>query len=389
MTEADIVIVGGGPVGATLALGLRGSGRQVVVLEARPDAASPEDPRAIALSYGSRLILQRLGVWDALAPSATPIHAIHVSQRARFGRARLTTEESGLPELGCVVDYRALYGVLAGALERSGLPVLYGAQARSVGTDESSVMVRFTRENGESGAMRAALLAVADGGKGLGALPGIRREERDYGQAALVAVVETELPHRHVAYERFTARGPVALLPWGARAFALVWTETPGVARTLCEMDETDFLRRLRAHFGDRQGAFLSVRNRAVFPLRLMRTRPVTAQRLVVIGNAAQTLHPVAGQGFNLGLRDAWTLARLIDDTPRERLGDAAMLQRYQAQRCLDTGGGIFFTDFLVRVFSNDLPGWGVMRGCGLTLLDVLAPAKRFLVGKMSLGARG
>jgi 2-octaprenyl-6-methoxyphenol hydroxylase len=385
---ADMLVIGGGPVGATLALALHGSGLDVGVLEARADAAPPTDPRAIALSYGSRLILQHLGVWDALAPATTPIHTIHISQQSHLGRSVLTAEEANLPELGCVVDYCALYGVLAGALQASGIPVLYAAQANAIETAPDAATVSFTR-NGAQQKMRAALLTVADGGRSMGEIPGIHREVRDYGQAAVVARVETELPHGHVAYERFTPRGPLALLPWGDRAFALVWTETPEAAQALSTLDETEFLQRLHEHFGDRQGRFIKVQDRGVFPLKLARAQPVTAERLAVIGNAAQTLHPVAGQGFNIGLRDAWELAQIIRATPPHELGSAAMLAHYRSARRPDTFGGILFTDFLVRTFSNDIPGLGGLRGCGLTALELLAPAKRLVVGKMSFGARG
>ena len=384
----DVVIVGGGPVGATLALGLRQSGLHVTVLEARIDAVPPSDPRAIALSYGSRLILQRLGVWESLAPHTTPIQTIHVSQQSRLGRSVLTARESGLPELGCVVDYRNLYGVLACALEGSGIPVLYGAQAGAVLPGSTHGTVRYTRQ-GEPCEAHAALLVVADGGKSLGDIPGLHRDTHDYGQAAVVAQIETQLPHGNIAYERFTGRGPVALLPWGERAFALVWTETPEIAQELYTLDEHAFLQRLHAHFGDRQGDFIRVGNRGVFPLKLARTRPVIAEHLAVIGNAAQTLHPVAGQGFNLGLRDAWELAGIVCGTSRHALGGSAMLHRYASRRAPDTGGGILFTDFLVRTFSNDLPGLAPLRGAGLTLLELLAPAKQFVTSKMSFGTRG
>jgi 2-octaprenyl-6-methoxyphenol hydroxylase len=389
MTDvADVIIIGGGPVGATLALALAGSGLKVEVLEARTDATPPADPRAIALAYGSRLILQRLGVWEALAPATTAIKTIHISQQSRLGRSVLTAEESGQPELGCVVDYGALYGALSGALEASGIPVLYGAQATGLATSADAAIVTFTQHGAEQ-QRSAALAVVADGGRSLKEIPGILKQVHDYGQAALVARVETELPHGNIAYERFTPRGPLALLPWGERTFALVWTEKPEAAQALTTLDESDFLQQLHAHFGERQGRFIKVEDRGVFPLKLARAKPVTAQRLAVIGNAAQTLHPVAGQGFNLGLRDAWELAQILHATPRAEVGSASMLVRYQSGRRTDTGGGILFTDFLVRAFSNDIPGFGVLRGCGLAALELLAPAKRFVVGKMSFGARG
>lgn len=389
MTDvADLVMVGGGPVGATLALALKGYGLTISVLEARPNALASTDPRAIALSFGSRLILQRLGVWEALAPAATSIQAIHISQRSRLGRSLLTAEEYGVPELGCVVDYGALYGVLAAALGKSDISVQYGAQATAIETTAALAAVHYSQD-GHNLQQQAALAVVADGGKSLSTLPGIHRSMHDYGQAALVARVKTELPHQHIAYERFTPDGPLALLPWGEHAFALVWTTTPEAAQALTTLDEADFLRQLHVHFGDRLGRFLQVENRGVFPLKLARAQPVTSTRLAVIGNAAQTLHPVAGQGFNLGLRDAWELAHILIATPKEHIGGAAMLRRYQAARRPDTGGGVLFTDFLVRAFSHNVLGLGALRGAGIAALELCAPAKHFVVGKMSFGARG
>ncbi len=385
---ADILIVGGGPTGATFALGLANCGLDVVVLEARAHPQTAGDSRAIALSGGSRLILQRLGVWQQLAPVATPIRTIHISQRGRFGRSLLRAAETGQPALGYVVGYAELASAIDAALVNSGIRVLRGAHAQRVVCGAQECCVEFEYE-GKLQKRAAALTVVADGGRSLEEIPGLQRQVREYDQHALVATVRAELPHDGTAYERFTPQGPVALLPWGEGAYALVWTAAPETVEHLRGLDENEFLRQLHAHFGDLAGGFTHVSNRSTFPLKLAWLRPNTAPHLAIIGNAAQTLHPVAGQGFNLGLRDAWELAGLVASMPKTELGAEAMLAEYRKLRRLDTGGGMWFTDFLVRTFSNDWPGLGHMRGAALTALELCQPARGFVVRKMSLGARG
>jgi 2-octaprenyl-6-methoxyphenol hydroxylase len=390
MTDAqDVLIVGGGPVGITLALALRDTGLKVTVLEARQESAPYNDPRTLALSEGSRQLLQRLDVWDELSRHATPIETIHVSQRGRLGRSILRACDEGQQALGYVLPYRALAQALDRKLAETGAAnVQYEARALTLNPSEGHASVTFEHGAGTHEA-QARLVVLADGGRSLNALPGMQREVREYGQNAVIGHVECELAHGNTAYERFTPDGPVALLPEGRRGYALVWTAEPAAAEALLALDKPAFLQRLHHHFGDRAGRFLSVSGRAAFPLKLVTVRPVTAPRLAVIGNAAQTLHPVAGQGFNLGLRDAWELARILRDTSPDTVGSEAMLARYRKRRTMDTGGGIFFTDFLVRAFSNDLAGMGTARGAGLACLELLAPAKRFVARKMSFGANG
>ncbi len=381
--DADVIVVGGGPVGATLALALAASGPRVTLLEAGTGKPGPDD-RTLALSYGSRLILERIGVWSALG-RVTPITRIHVSQRGGFGRAELSAQEARVPALGYVLRYGALAQALAGRLAGSGIDYRTGAEVKTVTPGAASAQVTLAQG---AAPLTARLVAVADGGKSLKHLPGIARRERDYGQTAVVCEVATTLPHRGVAYERFTPEGPVALLPAGER-YALVWTARPARAAEIMALDDARFLTALQRHFGDRQGRFTWVGPRAGFPLRLRYSTPVTLARVVLVGNAAQTLHPVAGQGFNLGLRDAWDLAEEIRTGGREAIGAASMLARYAARRRPDTRGGIFFTDFLVRGFSNALPGLAALRGVALSVLDVLPPAKDFLMRRMLFGARG
>ncbi|MDR2219585.1 MAG: FAD-dependent oxidoreductase [Methylobacillus sp.] len=386
---SDILIIGGGPVGATLALALKNYGLRVTVLEARHPGAGARDARTLALSEGSRLILSRLGVWSQLAPRATSINTIHISQRGRLGQTVLRAAEEGQEALGYVLPYADLSAALDDALVAAeDTRIEFGVRATALETSADKVTVTV-EQHGATKQFSTRLAVIADGGRSMDALPGMKRETREYGHTALVGHVECALPHGNIAYERFTPQGPVALLPEGATGFALVWTAKPEEAERLMQLPEPQFLAELHGYFGDRVGEFHAITGRATFPLRLVTLRPVTAPRVVAIGNAAQTLHPVAGQGFNLGLRDAWQLALIARETAAELIGGADMLRCYQGKRRMDTGGGIFFTDFLVRVFSNDLPGWGMVRGAGLALLDMCAPARHFVSRKMSFGAKG
>ncbi|HSC93516.1 MAG TPA: FAD-dependent monooxygenase [Burkholderiales bacterium] len=381
MADFDVLIVGGGPVGAALALALRGSGLAVGRIEARV-AHAAADARPIALSYGSRLLLERLGVWEKLA-DATPIQRIHVSQRGGFGRVGLDAREARLPALGYVVDYGALTEAFGRALEAGdGAPLIQATvSALESGTD--AALVRFAASSVAPDAS-ARLLAVADGG----ALPVARMRVHDYGQAAVTARVSCAEPHRNVAYERFTPEGPLALLPAG-EAVALVWTTRPAHARELCALSETGFLEHLQASFGNRLGSFTKASGRAWYPLVLKVAAHIAEPRTVVVGNAAQTLHPVAGQGLNLGLRDAWELAALLRECDRADVGGAALIRAYTARRRLDRSGGILFTDMLVRLFSNELAPLGWARGLGLAVLGAFPPARDFIVRRMIFGARG
>lgn len=387
MTER-VLIVGGGPVGATLALTLQKSDVPVTMLEARAKGAAYQDQRALALSYGSRRILEKLGVWAKLDAQATAINTIHISQRGSLGRSLLKAQDHQLPALGYVLSYGALTKALDEVLaDFTGVETLYEAEATHIqpSTDKASVTFNYQQQ---SQALSSALLVLADGGRSLGDILGIQRETKMYGHDALVTKVKTELPHENIAYERFTPMGPVALLPNG-EDFSLVWTGKAEEIEKIMQLHDEIFLQQLHQHFGDRVGRFLSVGKRLTFPLKLSYLNPVTAPHLVVIGNAAQTMHPVAGQGFNVGLRDAYELAQQIAQTAPEAWGQPAMMQSYQADRKTDTKRGLMFTDFLVNLFSNDIVGVSGLRGASLGVLDLLKPIKSRLVRKMSFGSRG
>ena len=380
---ADALIVGAGPVGAVCALALQQQGIAARVLEAQPEAARA-DSRTLALSHGSQLILDRLGVWSALE-NVTPITRIHISQRGALGVARLSAEDVNVPALGYVLPYATLTAALKQALADARIAVEYGVAVNRIDSDAAAATLHT--DDGRS--HTAPLVIVADGGRGLSASAAPEPKlQRDYEQMAVVCEVQTELPHANQAYERFTPQGPAALLPKGDR-YALVWTASHAAAERIAAMDDAEFLAALYRHFGGRQGLFVAASPRKTFPLKLAYVGSEAADRVVRIGNAAQTLHPVSGQGFNIGLRDAWELASLCGDTAPDALGSAAMLNAYARGRRVDVLGGVGFTDFLVRVFSNDIAPVRHARGLGLLALELCPPLKNFVARRMIFGARG
>jgi len=350
--RAEVAIRGAGPVGCVFALALHASGRSVVLQGKRPfpENSGQVPLRPIALSHASRLILERVGAWRGLP--ATPIENIHVSQQGRFGRVCLGAADAGVPALGYVVEYGALLRCLFSRVEDSGI-------------------------RSETGGEDALLAVHAEGTSDA-------LKERNYGQEAVVALVTASPAAAHTAWERFTPEGPLALLPLGGR-YCTVWGMRPERARALCEAPDAEFLDALSRAFGGRAGAFLAIAGRERVPLAL-RVRPSrVGVREAYIGNAAQTLHPVAGQGLNLGLRDAWDLARVLRDA--QDPGDARALARFAGMRRLDAMATVRITDFLAGAFLGANPLTGLMRGIGLTALDICLPARRFFARRMIYGA--
>jgi 2-octaprenyl-6-methoxyphenol hydroxylase len=373
----DVAIVGAGPVGATLAALLAPLGLEVALFEARTAPAA--DRRTLALSHASRERLEEVRAWPA---QSTAIASIHVSQQGGPGRTLLEAADQGIPALGYTVSYAALESALLGRLRDFGIPVHHGESCAGIELSDSHATVRFASGREE----RARLLVLADGGANASRIPGIAFQEKDYGQSAVIGSVRTDRPHGHRAYERFTPRGPLALLPVESH-YGLVWTAAPAEAERLLALEPEAFLRELQERFGDRAGRFLSIDARASFPLRLRAVNTPVALRTAIIGNAAQALHPIAGQGLNLGLRDATELAATIAATSPQALGALAMLDRYRQARRRDAVRGIAFTDLLVATFSDGrrLPTWG--RGLALSALDLLPPARRRLAERMIHGA--
>ncbi|MGB4924186.1 MAG: FAD-dependent monooxygenase, partial [Candidatus Nitrotoga sp.] len=371
-------------VGTALMLALRDSGLQIVMLEARKIEHVNTDPRALALSSGSRQLLERLGVWQGIT-QVSLIKTIHISQKNSFGRTLLRAEELKVPELGYVLPYTALQDALHSALTGSQATCLTGAAVTHLQSTSNGAFINY-QHAGHDHQLEARLAVVADGGKLLEAAH--PPEIRDYGQSAVIAHVTCTHPQPGIAFERFTMQGPLALLPF-RDGYELVWTAAHEMAQEMLHWNDAAFLVQLHQHFGDRVGEFLTIGKRACFPLRLKRAPEITLPHTVLIGNAAQTLHPVAGQGFNMGLRDAWELAQEILNCKPEALGSDAMLTSYRKQRQLDRNAGIHFTDGLVRLFSNDLLLLKSGRAAALTVLDCLPGAKKFVARRMMFGTNG
>jgi 2-octaprenyl-6-methoxyphenol hydroxylase len=384
----DVIIVGGGPVGMALALRLHERSISTLLLEAQGLPEQVRDPRPLALSYGSRLILQRLGVWESL-PQVTPIKTIHISNRGHLGRTLLTYKEAGVPELGYVVNYHDLHRSMHMLLQNDGANYQVGAMVAKLSSDTGQARIEY-QQAGEDKQATAKLLVLADGGQLAAQIESIQYHTHEYQQWAVVANIETSAPQNGIAYERFTTDGPVALLPSGT-GYALVWTAPSASVKDILGLDDATFLTALQHHFGDRAGEFISAGKRSGFPLALKYASPTIATRTVLVGNAAQTLHPVAGQGFNLGLRDAWELSHEINSLSSiaSKIGMPGMLKAYERKRQLDRNTGKIFTNSLAKLFTVDLPLLQTFCGMGLSLLDCLPPAKRFVARRMIFGARG
>lgn len=374
MTESvDILIIGAGPVGMTLALALADGPYRVMLADRRPLAAQAGDPRALALSHGARQLLEQLNAWPARA--ATPIETIHVSQKGGFGRTVIDRAEYDLPALGYVVRYRDLATALANRLAPGA--VLEEAEILAIDPGPAQVEVSL-RHDGAVRRITAKLLVHAEGTPGDDPAVSVS----DYHQHAVIAEVTPAPGHNRRAWERFTPDGPLALLPLG-NEYSVVFTLPPEKADRVMALDDTGFLAALQAQFGGRL-AFSAPGPRSRFPLALRLRERLNDGRQVWIGNTAQTLHPVSGQGFNLGLRDAWELA----DALLEQGLEPATLATYAAARRVDRRGGAFFTDSIVKAFSNDFGPLKLARGLGLLALDLCPPARHFVAKRMIWGAR-
>ncbi|MXS79995.1 2-octaprenyl-6-methoxyphenol hydroxylase [Nitrosomonas eutropha] len=386
--QFDIVIVGGGPVGMALALALREHKLSILLLEARELPEEVDDPRPLALSYGSRLILQHLGIWKNLT-QPTPITTIHISNFGHFGHTVLTPDDAGVPALGYVINYHNLYHTMGRSVRDYGVVYRTNALVTTIQTGQQQARITY-RQNETEKQVQAKLLVLADGGKLAEQIDGIRYRVHDYRHTAIVANIKTESSRPGTAFERFTLNGPLALLPSGDK-YALVWTMPTAEAKKILRLDDRLFLLHLHEQFGDRLGNFIHAGKRSSFPLILKHASTIIGHRSVIIGNAAQTLHPVAGQGFNLGLRDAWELASEISHIPSGAPGEpgsSRMLSVYSKRRQRDKHMGRVFTDSLIKLFTADLPLIQTCNGIGLTVLDCLPPAKRLVARQMIFGTK-
>jgi len=398
----DLLIIGGGMVGASLALALRGSGLRIAVIEAvaQDSGTQPSyDARAIALSHGSQRIFDSMGLWSAMvAATVSPIRHIQVSDRGHIGAMRMAAAEEGVEALGYVVEAAVIGRVLNQALADSDERIEMFCPARASAIEVLPDGVRLQLEHqGQTRQLHGALLVAADGGRSCVAEQlGGQYFSRSYGQCAIIANVIGEREHGGIAYERFTDSGPLALLPnrapaWmadgaaGERRWSLVWTVREQELEEHLQLDDAAFLARLQQRLGRRAGPLLSVGPRRSYPLGLRFLRDHVRERLVFIGNAAHTLHPVAGQGFNLGLRDVACLAEVLHQQVAEGgdVGESTALQRYEKWRRNDYLRVMASTDTLARGFASNLLPLVVGRNLGLLATDLLPPLRRALTRQM------
>ncbi len=403
--DYDVAIIGGGLAGSVLAYALSNTPLRVVIIEAR-DPCTLEQPsfdaRATALANGSQRVLETLGLWQAVAHEATPITCIHISERGRFGVARIVARDEGVPALGYLLENRVLGAALWQALERAtAITVIAPATLESVTAVPDGIELSVTCD-GRAEVVRARLVVAADGANSrVRAELGIATQEDDYAQSAIILNCRLEAPHAGRAFERFTPDGPIAMLPLTRGRMAAVWTASTQAAEAAMQLDDAAFMGALQAAFGQRLGRILEVGKRTTYPLRRLRSAALIAPRTVLIGSAAVNVHPVAGQGFNLALRDVAVLAEVLSDAaladdPAFDPGSDAVLQRYASWRSADQVRVASFTHGLIKFFGVDSVPLGIARGLGLMAFDLLPGAKRALArhtmglaGRLSRLARG
>ena len=383
-THYDLIIVGAGLAGNCLALALKNTGLNIAIVDAASRQQlldSPTGDRALALAAGTVELLQALGAWEGIAAKACPIKNIHISDRGHFGKTRLAATDYKVAALGYVISARDIEQHVAALVEQTSITCLYETRIAGLMSGRDSVNVSLKQHN-QALNLSAQLLVGADGGQSsVRKLLEIPQQVTEYGQTALVTTVRSSRPHDHTAYERFTEQGPLALLPIGHKLSAVVWTRDHEQAMSLMSSGDADFVAELQACFGYRLGALQLAAPRRAFPLSLIRAESMVSGRAVIIGNAAHQLHPVAGQGFNLGIRDVAQLAEMLIECRHQQsdIGNSDLLDRYAKLRYRDHDKTIGFTNNVVQIFSNDWLPLAALRNTGLAVLDHLPIAKDLL----------
>jgi 2-octaprenyl-6-methoxyphenol hydroxylase len=396
--DYDIVVAGGGMIGSTLALALAPLGLRVAIVEPVPreSAVQPSfDDRSTALSRSTQRTFEAMGLWEEILAAATPVTRIHVSDKGRFGFAHIDAAQQGVEALGYVVINRVLGRVLGDAIDRTGGPrLLCPARIVAARLGPRRAVVRISENDGVESELSCRLLVAADGAASpVREMVGIGAKRVAYGQRAVVGNLLPEKRLDGCAYERFTDHGPLALLPVADGRAAFVWTVPEPDAERVLGLDDAAFLAELQSAFGYRLGRFSKVGVRAAYPLALSKAARLTAQRTVLVGNAAHGLHPVAAQGFNLGVRDVAALADCIVDArigygDAADPGDARLLERYAAWRRFDQAKLVGLTDGLVRLFGDSgSPKW-ILRDLGMLAFD-LVPGIRGLFARHTMGLAG
>ena len=378
--QCDLLIAGGGPVGLVLGIGAARAGLSVVVAEGsdprQREIQTSFDGRMLALSLGSRQLMEEIGIWEALAPISTAIHHVHVSQRGHLGVTRLHAAELGVPALGYSVLGRELGEVLmALAQSQPGLQLLQPARVETFEQQAEAVTVRVSGEAGEH-RIRARLLVGADGTRStVRQRLGWPVQEKDYGSHAILAQVESWLPHEGWSFERFTPEGPVALLPWKTHHHKAVYVCPDDQLERLMALDDDAWLAAFTERMGPRFGGFRATSPRVAYPLKAVYVPRVAEGRVALLGNASHTQHPVAAQGLNLGLRDVQDYLAALRQP--HALNDPAWLVDYERQRQRDHRRVMGMTDSLINLFQLPQPVTGHLRGLGLLAVEMLPGLKR------------
>ncbi|EIJ43584.1 2-polyprenyl-6-methoxyphenol 4-hydroxylase [Beggiatoa alba B18LD] len=390
-TLYDLIIIGGGLVGSSLACALRHTALKIALIETKDwtaeTGASHYDDRVLALTYTSQRILQGIGIWSALAPQTTTIQQIHVSEQGGFGMTRLNARDAQLPAFGYTIRAKQLSQHLQQTVSQTACTILAPAQVEQVYFNDQHIELHLQHQ-GQTECLCTRLLVIADGGQSkIRDFVGMNAQIANYEQTAITCNITLSKPHQHIAYERFTPTGPIALLPLENQDCSLVWTVKQADETQAMALNDKDFLHTVQQIFGWRAGQFTRAGQRTAHPLRLVRTEITDYPRLVVIGNAAHTLHPIAGQGFNLGLRDVASLAQAIVETLQTQesdIGNTATLERYQHYQQPDQDRVINLTNQMVKVFSNDFLPLKISRNLGMLAIDTLPFAKQWLVQQMT-----
>jgi 2-polyprenyl-6-methoxyphenol 4-hydroxylase len=399
LNQFDITIVGGGMVGISLALLLASQQRwKILIIESKAIAGNGKtqysasfDARSTALSWSSRSVLQKMGIWHNIEQHAQAISSIHVSDRGHFGLTRLEAEEAGVDALGYVVENSRLGSVLIQQAKQVDISLKDDAKILSFQPKSHSMELAIEIDDQQQ-LINSKLLVIADGANSTSVQKlGISQQHKAYGHSAIIANISLEQAHNKVAYERFTDNGPMALLPLtdfkNDHRCALVWTQPSDQVDELMALDGSEFVSQLQARFGDRLGPFKAVGERVSYPLALTTSEEQVRRRLAVIGNAAHSLHPVAGQGFNLSLRDIDCLAQCLIDQPQEAdAGELEPLLSYQKQREKDQRNTLLFTDNLTKLFGLSSSAVALGRNSGLLMMD-LVPALRNQFAHFGMGS--
>ena len=393
----DVVIVGAGMVGASTALGISDLGLSVLLVDSFAfkntglSYTPSYDARSTAISWGSREILSQLGVWSTISEHASPISQVHVSEKGHFGVTRMSADELKFDALGYVVPNQWLGQCLLKKLEDKQVPLCAPVKVTGITAENEHQFIHLESVGSLpviTKCIHARLMIIADGTcSSTAELLGIETEIEAYDQHALIANVTTELPNDGVAYERFTSKGPLALLPLTATTSALVWTHNSESVQTFLDMDDKAFCAALQNAFGERLGSITRCGARNAYPLRLVRAKEQFRPGVVLLGNAAHSLHPVAGQGFNLALRGVASCLEMLKQAEQD-IGQISSLKRFSDGLASDQAKTVIFSDQVVKLFGHQSTLVGLVRDVGLIALDNF-PMLKSIFASQAMGIAG